>query len=84
MVYGEFVQQPQTKLAKLLSENLPKSLSCSYFVNSGTEAIEGALKLAKDILENQKSYHLKNHITVQLLVHCLSWVMKIRNQIIDH
>ncbi len=63
MVYGEFVQQPQTKLAKLLSENLPKSLSCSYFVNSGTEAIEGALKLAKrytgksKIISFKKSYH---------------------------
>ena len=63
MVYGEFIQQPQTKLAKLLSENLPKSLSCSYFVNSGTEAIEGALKLAKrytgksKIISFEKSYH---------------------------
>ena len=63
MVYGEFVQQPQTKLAKLLSENLPKSLSCSYFVNSGTEAIEGALKLAKrytgksKVISFKKSYH---------------------------
>lgn len=63
MVYGEFVQEPQTKLAKLLSENLPKSLSCSYFVNSGTEAIEGALKLAKrytgksKIISFKKSYH---------------------------
>ena len=63
MVYGEFVQQPQTKLAKLLSENLPKSLSCSYFVNSGTEAIDGALKLAKrytgksKIISFKKSYH---------------------------
>ena len=63
MVYGEFVQQPQTKLAKLLSEILPKSLSCSYFVNSGTEAIEGALKLAKrytgksKVISFKKSYH---------------------------
>jgi len=63
MVYGEFVQQPQTNLAKLLSEILPKSLSCSYFVNSGTEAIEGALKLAKrytgksKIISFKKSYH---------------------------
>ncbi|MBH07512.1 MAG: aspartate aminotransferase family protein [Flavobacteriales bacterium] len=63
MVYGEFVQEPQTKLAKLLSENLPKSLSCTYFVNSGTEAIEGALKLAKrytgksKIISFKKSYH---------------------------
>ena len=60
MVYGEFVQQPQTKLAKLLSENLPKSLSCSYFVNSGTEAIEGALKLAKRYTGKSKVLSFKN------------------------
>ncbi len=60
MVYGEFVQQPQTKLAKLLSENLPKSLSCSYFVNSGTEAIEGALKLAKRYTGKSKIISFKN------------------------
>ncbi|MDC3153967.1 aminotransferase class III-fold pyridoxal phosphate-dependent enzyme [Bacteroidota bacterium] len=60
MVYGEFVQQPQTKLAKLLSENLPKSLSCSYFVNSGTEAIEGALKLAKRYTGKSKVISFKN------------------------
>ena len=47
MVYGEYVQSPQYKLAKRLSENLPKKLSTTYYVNSGTEAIEGAMKLAK-------------------------------------
>ena len=47
MVYGEYVQSPQYKLAQLLADNLPESLSATYFVNSGTETIEGAMKLAK-------------------------------------
>ena len=42
MVYGEYVQRLQYKLAKLLSENLPQELNTTYFVNSGTEIIEGA------------------------------------------
>jgi len=47
MVYGEYIQSPQVKLAKHLSDNLPENLSSVYFVNSGSEAIEGAMKLAK-------------------------------------
>ena len=47
MVYGEYIQAPQSKFAKLLCDQLPGSLDRVYFVNSGTEAIEGALKLAK-------------------------------------
>lgn len=47
MVYGEYVQHPQTKLAQKLASVLPASLSSAYFVNSGSEAVEGALKLAK-------------------------------------
>jgi acetylornithine/succinyldiaminopimelate/putrescine aminotransferase len=47
MVYGEFIQKPQSGLAALMAENLPESLSRIYFTNSGTEANEGALKLAK-------------------------------------
>ena len=46
MVYGEYVQYPQYKLAQLLADNLPENLSTTYFVNSGAEAIEGAMKLA--------------------------------------
>ena len=63
MVYGEFIQSPQFKLAKLLADNLPKRLSTTYFVNSGTEAIEGAMKLAKrstgrsEIISCKNSYH---------------------------
>jgi acetylornithine/succinyldiaminopimelate/putrescine aminotransferase len=47
MVYGEYAQQPCVDLCKLLAANLPKPLTKTYLTNSGTEAIEGALKLAK-------------------------------------
>jgi len=63
IVYGEFVQSPQTKYAELLTKHLPPSLNCVYFTNSGAEATEGALKLAKrstnrtNIIAFNKSYH---------------------------
>ena len=63
MVYGEYVQSPQYKLAQLLADNLPENLSTTYFTNSGTEAIEGAMKLAKratsrpEIISCKDSYH---------------------------
>src|SRR5690606_30775301 len=47
MVYGEYIQDQPVALAKLLAANLPKNLNTTYLVNSGTEAIEGALKLAR-------------------------------------
>ncbi|WP_379089296.1 aspartate aminotransferase family protein [Pedobacter sp. UC225_65] len=47
MVYGEFVQSPQVNFATALASVLPVNLNCTYFVNSGTEAVEGAMKLAK-------------------------------------
>ncbi|MGN8058290.1 aspartate aminotransferase family protein [Pedobacter sp. 22163] len=47
MVYGEYVQTPQVNFAKALADILPESLSCTFFLNSGTEAVEGAMKLAK-------------------------------------
>ena len=47
MVYGEIVQTPQTEYAKALIDLLPEKLESVYFVNSGSEAIEGAMKLAK-------------------------------------
>lgn len=49
MVYGEYAQHPATELCKLLAAHLPKPLSKTYLVNSGTEAIEGALKLARRV-----------------------------------
>ena len=47
MVYGEYVQEPQVRLARRLAEVAPPPLSVTYFTNSGTEAIEGALKTAR-------------------------------------
>ncbi|WP_460910813.1 aspartate aminotransferase family protein [Spirosoma areae] len=47
MVYGEYVQTPQTELAHALVKTLPAGLDTVYFTNSGTEAVEGAMKLAK-------------------------------------
>ena len=63
MVYGEYIQSPQYNLADLLAKNLPKHLNTTYFTNSGTEAIEGAMKLAKratgrrEIISCENSYH---------------------------
>lgn len=62
-VYGDLIQSPQVKLAKLLVDTLPKNLNCVYFVNSGTEANEGALKLARkftgryEFISFNKAYH---------------------------
>jgi acetylornithine/succinyldiaminopimelate/putrescine aminotransferase len=67
MPYGEFVQEPQLKLARKLNSLLPEGLDVSYFVNSGTEANEAALKLAKrytgrsKIVSCFKSYHGSTH-----------------------
>jgi acetylornithine/N-succinyldiaminopimelate aminotransferase len=63
MVYGEFIQQPQVDLCKLLASTLPQNLASVYITNSGTEATEGALKLAKrvtnrsGIIAAKNSYH---------------------------
>ncbi len=67
MPYGEFVQAPQVELAKRLNDVLPDGLDVSYFVNSGTEANEAALKMAKrytgrsKIVSCLKSYHGGTH-----------------------
>lgn len=49
MVYGEYAQHPATEFCKLLASHLPEPLNKTYLVNSGTEAIEGALKLARRV-----------------------------------
>lgn len=67
MVYGEYIQSAPAKLAQKLANLLPPSLNCVYFTNSGTEAIEGALKLAKRATERTKifafrgAYHGSTH-----------------------
>ena len=63
MVYGEYALKPAVDYSKLLTEQLPASLNCTYLVNSGTEAIEGALKLARrvsgrsQIIAAKSAYH---------------------------
>src|SRR3990172_3912193 len=54
MVYGEFILEPQVRLAKRLAEVVPPPLSMTYFTNSGTEAVEGALKTAKKFTRRSK------------------------------
>ncbi len=60
MVYGEFIQKPQLEFAELLTAQLPEHLEQVYFVNSGTEANEGALKLAKKYSGRSKFVAFKN------------------------
>ncbi|MBO9152629.1 aspartate aminotransferase family protein [Chitinophaga sp. GCM10012297] len=63
LVYGEFVQSPQVAYAKYLTDHLPASLNSVYFTNSGSEATEGAMKLAKrhtgrtEVIAFKNSYH---------------------------
>jgi acetylornithine/succinyldiaminopimelate/putrescine aminotransferase len=63
MVYGELIQSPQVQYASLLAAHLPPSLNCVYFTNSGTEATEGAIKLARratgrtDVISCNNAYH---------------------------
>lgn len=67
MVYGEYIQTPQVEFARKLAELLPLNLNSTYFVNSGSEAIEGALKLAKrhtgrsEIISFKNAYHGSTH-----------------------
>lgn len=60
MVYGELIQAPQVQLAEKLSQLLPHQLNSVYFVNSGSEAIEGAMKLAKRYTGRTRFVALKN------------------------
>ncbi len=60
LVYGEFIQSPQVQYAKLLAENLPSTLNTVYFTNSGAEAVEGAMKLAKRVTQRTQIIAFKN------------------------
>ena len=63
MVYGEYIQKPAVELTKLLAKHLPSTLEKTYLTNSGTEAIEGAMKLAKratgrsEVIAAKNAYH---------------------------
>ena len=73
MVYGEYIQSPQYKLAKLLSENLPEKLNTTYFVNSGTEACgRGSKTCSKktgrsEIISCKDSYHGSTHGALSIM-----------------
>lgn len=73
MVYGKYIQSPQVKLVGLLAEQLPINLQSIYLVNSGSEAIEGALKLAKrvtgraGIVSFTNAYHGSTHGALSVL-----------------
>lgn len=60
MVYGEFVETPQVQFATFLTAHLPASLNSVYFTNSGAEAVEGAMKLAKRVTNRTKIIAAKN------------------------
>lgn len=73
MVYGEFNQSPQVNYASLLSSILPSSLNCIYFTTSGSESVEGALKLAKratgrtEIISFKNAYHGSTHGALSIM-----------------
>lgn len=73
MVYGEYVQAPQIKLAKALTDLLPAHLNSVFYTNSGTEATEGALKLAKrvtgrsEIVSFRDAYHGSTHGSLSVM-----------------
>jgi acetylornithine/succinyldiaminopimelate/putrescine aminotransferase len=73
MVYGEYIQSPQVKYAELLINQLPENFNNVYFVNSGSEANEGALKLAKrytgrsEIVSFKNAYHGSTHGVLSVL-----------------
>ncbi|MFI3332791.1 MAG: aspartate aminotransferase family protein [Rikenellaceae bacterium] len=73
MVYGELVETPQVEYASLLAQMLPGDLSSIYFVSSGAEAVEGALKLAKrythrtEMISMRRSYHGSTHGAMSMM-----------------
>ena len=73
MVYGELIETPQVRFAKLLAEHLPADMDSVYFLNSGAEAVEGALKLAKrytgrtELISMRRAYHGSTHGAMSLM-----------------
>ncbi len=73
MVYGEMVERPQVEFARLLAETLPGPLDSVYFLNSGAEAVEGALKLAKrythrtEMISMRQAYHGSTHGAMSMM-----------------
>ncbi len=75
MVYGEYAQSAPVQLTKLLAKHLPEGLNSTYLVNSGTEAIDGAIKLARratgrtEIIAATNAYHGNSYGALSLMSH---------------
>ena len=73
MVYGEMVERPQVEYARRITELLPKNIDCLYFVNSGAEAVEVALKLVKrytgrtELISMRRAYHGSTHGAMSMM-----------------
>ena len=73
MVYGEMVERPQVEYARSIAELLPGQLDCVYFVNSGAEAVEVALKLVKrftgrtELISMKRAYHGSTHGAMSMM-----------------
>ena len=73
MVYGEMVERPQVEYARRITELLPENIDCLYFVNSGAEAVEVALKLAKrytgrtELISMRRAYHGSTHGAMSMM-----------------
>ena len=73
MVYGEMVERPQVEYARSIAELLPGKLDCVYFVNSGAEAVEVALKLVKrytgrtELISMKRAYHGSTHGAMSMM-----------------
>ena len=73
MVYGEMVERPQVEYARRITELLPEDIDCLYFVNSGAEAVEVALKLAKrytgrtELISMRRAYHGSTHGAMSMM-----------------
>ena len=73
MVYGEYIQSPQVQYVEMLTKLLPPTLNNIYYVNSGSEAVEGALKLAKrytgrgEIIHTTNAYHGSTHGAISIM-----------------
>ncbi|MBQ4500140.1 MAG: aspartate aminotransferase family protein [Alistipes sp.] len=73
MVYGEMVERPQVEYARRIAELLPGALDCVYFVSSGAEAVEVALKLAKrytgrtELISMRRAYHGSTHGAMSMM-----------------
>ena len=73
MVYGEMIERPQVEYARSIAELLPGELNCVYFVNSGAEAVEVALKLVKrhtgrtELISMKRAYHGSTHGAMSMM-----------------